>query len=113
MSPTPNAPIGSTKKLFVRGASRTPGDGLYIALNLTLAGTAIESGILKFNGCPAAQMAACGVLTFVKGRTVQQVLLLDAGDLGLLVGGFAPARGFYAAMGIEALRRCLTDGSVT
>jgi len=112
MTAAPDVSAGSAQKVQVSGASGTPGEGPYVVLHLTLGSGVIESGSFECNGCPAAQLAACGVLTFVKGRTVQQALLLDANDLSLLVGGFAPGKGFYADKAIEALRHCLNDRPV-
>jgi NifU-like protein involved in Fe-S cluster formation len=89
--------------ITVEGVSGSPGDGPYIVLSISLSGERIDGIEFRCNGCVAAQKAACGLASFLRGRSVQQAMLLDAHDLGVLIGGVPAGKDKYLAMAIEAL----------
>jgi NifU-like protein involved in Fe-S cluster formation len=95
--------------LELRGVSGTPGDGPFIVIELTVREGRILAVNFQCNGCPPAQLAACGLATFVKGRTLEEALRLDAKDLDLLIGGLPDGKGHYAQMAVDALKSA-TEG---
>ena len=80
--------------LELRGVSGTPGDGPFIVIEITVRAGRIVASDFQSNGCPPAQLAACGLATFVKGRTFEEASRLEARDLELLIGGCRMGRLF-------------------
>lgn len=91
----------------LEGCSGSPGGGPYVILRLTVDGGRVLMADFETNGCPAAQMAACGLATFAKGRTLEQLEKLEGNDLLVLIGALPEGKGFYADMAIEALAQAI------
>lgn len=100
---------GSTFARILRGRSGDPEGGPYVQLVLGVSEDRIVSADWETNGCPAAQMSACGLATFLKGRTLEQASRMDAESLLVLIGGLPEGKGYYAQLAIDALIQALSD----
>jgi len=91
----------------LEGVVGHPGDGPYIILQILVSSNCIVGGSYRANNCPAAQIAAQGLLNIIRGRTVEQASGLNAKSLEFLVGGLPAGKSAYASMAVEALLNAL------
>jgi len=91
----------------LEGVVGHPGDGPYIILQILVSSNCIVGGSYRANNCPAAQIAAQGLLNIIRGRTVEQASGINAKSLEFLVGGLPSGKGAYASMAVEALLNAL------
>ena len=84
-----------------------PGDGPYVQLWLNLSDGTILSASYATYGCPSA--VACASLTceLLRGRNVDQAMLLEPKDLMLLLGGLPEGKEHCAKMAVDALRHAI------
>ena len=90
--------------IHLEGCAGSPGGGPYVILRLTVEGERVIATDFETNGCPAAQVAACGLATFAKGRTLLQLSKLEPLDLLLLIGSLPEGMGFYADMAVDSMK---------
>ncbi|HSI72188.1 MAG TPA: hypothetical protein VK934_03350 [Fimbriimonas sp.] len=96
------------KLIEVEGVSGRPGDGPYIILRLTFVDGVCTEASSDSNGCLSSSLAAKTLERLSKGRTADQLLVVDVKTINILVGGgFQEGKGYYADMAVEALGRCL------
>ena len=89
------------------------GDGPYMTLWLVVADGRIEQAAYQTYGCPSAVACASMTAELVKGRTLEEALRLDPGDLIVVLGGLPEGKGECARMAVSALRDALqTRGEI-
>ena len=89
------------------GTSGTPGGGRYVMMRAAVQGSDILEASYRCNGCAYAHQLARGASAFLKNRTVDQALELDANDILTLFGPVPEGKEYYAQMIIDALKSAL------
>jgi len=89
------------------GVSGTPGDGPSVQVWLRIKDGVIEDAAARTHGCPSSIACAGLICDLIRGRTVEQALLLTAEDLTTVLGGLPDGKGYLAGMAVEAVRRAI------
>ncbi len=97
--------LGALPDADVTGQEGMPGEGPYMRMHLRLQGDRVLEATFETYGCPYC--VACGSFTtrWVTGRTVQQALALEPGDLALLLGGLPLGKEHCASLAVSSLRK--------
>ncbi|MEP6568802.1 MAG: iron-sulfur cluster assembly scaffold protein [Acidobacteriota bacterium] len=83
------------------------GDQLRLSLRLR-EGRIVAAGFLAY-GCPPTLVCGSVLTELIIGKTVEDALLLDRGDLVAAVGGLPSRKQHAAALAIETLRSALEN----
>jgi len=89
------------------GRIGVPGQGPHITLWFELSDNLIVNAAWSANSCPSAIACASMTAQILKGRTIEQALLLTSRDLDLLLGGLPDGKGECADRAIAAVRQAL------
>ena len=91
------------------GQSGDPGGGPYVQLWFIVDEDRIVQGAYQTYGCPAAIACASLAAEVLRGRSVEQALLLTSQDIALILGGLPEGKGHCPAMVVEAIARAFGE----
>jgi nitrogen fixation protein NifU and related proteins len=91
------------------GLCGIPGEGPYVQIWLKIEGGRILKATQQTNGCPAQIASASFTAQIISGRTIQQALKLEPGDLLLALGGLPEGKEHCPEMVVKALRNALGE----
>ncbi len=91
------------------GQAGDPGGGPYVQLWFLVDGDQIVQGAYQTYGCPAAVACASLAAEFLRGRTVEQALLLIPQDIALILGGLPEGKGHCATMVVQAISKAFAE----
>jgi len=95
--------VGPLARFSHLGQVGVPGDGPFVILWFDVDGTRICDAAWSSNGCPTSMACASMTVQVLKGRTIDQALLLTAKDLELLLHGLPDGKGDCAVRAISAI----------
>ncbi len=86
------------------GQAGTPGEGPYMLISLTWDGERIIATSFSTYGCPVVRACGSFVSEWAKGKTMEQVSVLTASDLMLVMGGLPLGKEHCSELSVEALK---------
>lgn len=89
------------------GISGTPGEGPYVQIWLKCEEGRVLKASYDTNGCPSSIASASALCELATGREMNKLLLLQANDLIIYLGGLPEGKEYYATLAIEALHQGL------
>ena len=99
--------VGAHEGATHYGQVGDPGGGPYVLFWLTVAGDTVAKASYETYGCPAAVACASLSAQIAPGRTISQLMQLEAADLERLLGGLPEGKGHCSMMAIQAIQRAL------
>lgn len=90
------------------GQSGNPGAGPWMRLIFQFDGTIFTDAKFETYGCPTAIRCGDWVAKWAIGRAPEQVQVIEAADLIVVVGGVPLGKEFCADLAVEALQDGLT-----
>ena len=94
----------STAMPQLTGQSGTPGEGPWMRLLLQFDGSVFTAARFETYGCPTAMRCGDWLCKWLVNRTPEQVQVIEARDLILVVGGVPLGKEFCADLAVGALR---------
>src|SRR5689334_23002056 len=93
--------LGGLPDADVSGQEGVPGEGPFMVMHLKFSGDIVTDARFETYGCPFA--VACGsyVTRWVPGKSAGQALLMEPGDLGLLLGGLPLGKEHCATLAVN------------
>ena len=100
--------LGALPDADAVGQEGLPGEGPYMTLYLKLEGCVVTDARFETYGCPYSVACGSWVTRWVVGRTAEQALMLDAGDLSAILGGLPLGKEHCASLAVLSLRKTLS-----
>lgn len=91
------------------GLAGEPGQGPWMRLCLQFDGERFVDAKFETYGCPTAMRCGDWLCKWVVGRTSEQVSVIEAEDLILVIGGVPLGKEFCADLAVDALRDALSQ----
>lgn len=91
------------------GQAGDPGGGPYALLWFEVDDRKIIRASYETYGCPAAVACASFAAEFLKGKSIEQALALDAQSIMSLLGGLPEGKGYCAVLVVHAIRRAFQE----
>jgi nitrogen fixation NifU-like protein len=86
------------------GQAGTPGEGPFATIWLKTVGERIVQTGFETHGCPYSVACAAWLTQWATGKTREEALVLDAGDLMKVLGGLPLGKEHCAVLAVNALR---------
>lgn len=91
----------------VVGQVGMPGEGPYMMVYLCLRERRIERAAFETYGCPSAIACGSWVARWAEGKAVEDVQVLEADDLCMVLGGLPLGKEHCAGLAVGALRSAI------
>jgi len=101
MSPTNRGAMADADAV---GQAGTPGEGPFAMIWLKRTGERIAEARFETHGCPYSVACAAWLTQWAIGKTREEALVLEAGDLMKVVGGLPLGKEHCAVLAVNALR---------
>ncbi len=89
------------------GISGVPGQGPYMRVSLELSGSIISEARFETYGCPVAIGCGSFLTKWAQGKTLEQVKVIEAGDLESVLGGLPLGKEHCATLAVDSLKDAL------
>jgi len=110
-------PASSSLRELTGHSGNPPGQGPFITLHLTIAGSRVTAASYETYQCPGCHACGKAICELVAGKTIEEARALKRDDVALLVGPLPKHRQLCYSLAIlalsDALVKCTTEPEKT
>jgi NifU-like protein involved in Fe-S cluster formation len=101
--------MGIPEGAEIVGVAGTPGQGPFMRISLKVSGEQISDARFETYGCPVAMACGSFLTQWAKGKSIEQVQVIQAGDLERILGGLPLGKEHCAGLAVGALENALNQ----